>query len=482
MKKTWMFILLLVSFPGKTNDLKSPKDSGQNKKEDTVKKEDTYDKKDHEAVQSQLKNFQETLKKIQKDQGIQDSEASELKKYEEILNPKEAIQRPSSPDDNADGQKKLKETQSQLIKYQKVLMKIHQKNNTPAQKDNIHKKPTQSQLEKYRKMLKGQKKLPLQNENNAYKDVQFQLKKNQEILKNIHKKKGIQQNIPESSSHEKNNVYDSKAQESIQSQLEQYQEMLKNIQKKQEIQQKNPLLKSSSHEKDDSYDSKAQESIQSQREQYKDDIYDSNDQLKSVLSDESSKSIESLDEKQNLQQKLQSFKDHALGVEQDEKKKNVFKRWWNFFFGKRKEDEPKASDMVASMLMLFQGIPKDRMEILIIERTDGTVLGRILNRYPKIIPFAVLLIQDKTAIPSLAGILDNREKLGIFIICNLIVLFYSVRWSFKNRKSKYPLLIRIKRRLTATVIFWSCRLGLIFIFFKTQLYPFIDLLRKYNSS
>jgi hypothetical protein len=102
-------------------------------------------------------------------------------------------------------------------------------------------------------------------------------------------------------------------------------------------------------------------------------------------------------------------------------------------------------------------------------KMDGTLFGPVIEVFPRSLDFIVNLFQDPVALPQLFSIPKDRKKLVIFLIVN-IVLFIAAKIYKKIKKGEGA--------FTRWIFFFSLRMGVLFMFFKTELTPMFIVFKR----
>ena len=136
------------------------------------------------------------------------------------------------------------------------------------------------------------------------------------------------------------------------------------------------------------------------------------------------------------------------------------------------ENTQKPSEMLSKVLIIFRTMPDAQLRSTFTNKIEGTFLEEWSVKYPKVIEFLVVLLKDENTLPSLARVIDERNKLIIFFICNVLMFIGAIIWKRYDRKIEKTYFQRIFGGIRFIFIYWGARIGLLVLFFKEQLTPF----------
>jgi hypothetical protein len=154
-----------------------------------------------------------------------------------------------------------------------------------------------------------------------------------------------------------------------------------------------------------------------------------------------------------------------------------------FDFNKKKID-PKAlkkikySQVLRVTLEPLQKMDEKELLQLLKDNTKGSPSGAYIDRFPKLAVFAVRLIKDKEALPSLAKIIDDQDRLihfsGIMLATILIAFFLKRLMKKEGRSIAKAFGLWFLRFL----IISSLRIGILFYFFSVEVGPTLNIASK----
>jgi len=133
----------------------------------------------------------------------------------------------------------------------------------------------------------------------------------------------------------------------------------------------------------------------------------------------------------------------------------------------------KYSEAIRTVLKPLQQLSEAELMATLKENTKDTNAGEYVARFPKLMVFAVKLIKDPEAIPSLARIVDDQDKLirfGGIMIATILFGFFLRR-----------LMAREGRSILKSLAFWflrflimsGLRIGIILFFFGNEIAPML---------
>ena len=136
------------------------------------------------------------------------------------------------------------------------------------------------------------------------------------------------------------------------------------------------------------------------------------------------------------------------------------------------ENTEKPSEMFSKVLIIFRTMPDAQLRSIFTNKIEGTFLEEWSVKYPKVIDFLVVLLKDENTLPSLIRVIDDRNKLVIFFICNVLMFVGAIIWKRYDRKIEKTYFQRIFGGIKFIFIYWGARIGLLILFFEEQLTPF----------
>jgi hypothetical protein len=152
------------------------------------------------------------------------------------------------------------------------------------------------------------------------------------------------------------------------------------------------------------------------------------------------------------------------------------------YFKKRIEPKDlkkvKYSNAVKLALEPLQKLKERELLTLLHENTKGSAAGTYIDRFPTFALFAVRLIKDPSALPSLASIADDSEKVINFIgvmLCTFLVAFILKRYTKKEGR---PVMEAIGIWFLRFLIITSLRFGILMYFYSTELSPAFSIVSK----
>jgi len=152
----------------------------------------------------------------------------------------------------------------------------------------------------------------------------------------------------------------------------------------------------------------------------------------------------------------------------------------------RKVDKPGISQLlkgdagsqISNILQPIQRIPDEKLKQSIVNNLKEGTFKRFLKNSPKLQSFLVNMLKSKKALPELARILDDKNKLYVFGFINIMLfVFLKLRKMMIKRsqsKSKY-----FKKSLGDSFVGWmigffvvfSMRIGLFIYFYSREASP-----------
>jgi hypothetical protein len=138
----------------------------------------------------------------------------------------------------------------------------------------------------------------------------------------------------------------------------------------------------------------------------------------------------------------------------------------------------KYSDALRVTLEPLQKMSEAELVALLKDNTKGSSAEEYINRFPKLVVFAVRLIKDKEAIPSMARILDDQDRLisfsGIMLATILFAFFLKRFMKREGRSIGKALGLWFLRFLIISAL----RFGITLYFFSAELEPMFKIASK----
>lgn len=175
-----------------------------------------------------------------------------------------------------------------------------------------------------------------------------------------------------------------------------------------------------------------------------------------------------------------------LGVEQnnDSDERPALKKADLSMFDLKKRVDPNSlkkmqyADALRVALEPLQKMGEVELIKLLKENSKGSTAEVYIDRYPKLAVFTVRLIKSKEALPGLAQIIDDQDRLihfaGIMITTILIAFFLKRLMKREGRSVGKALGLWFLRFLIISFL----RLGIILYFFSTELAPTFNIATK----
>lgn len=138
----------------------------------------------------------------------------------------------------------------------------------------------------------------------------------------------------------------------------------------------------------------------------------------------------------------------------------------------------KYSDALRVALEPLQKMSEKELVKLLRDNTKGSKTEMYLDRFPKFAVFTVRLIKDKDALPNIAKILDDQERLinfvGVLLFTTLIAFFLKRLMKREGRSIAKALSLWFLRFLIVSFLrFW-----ILYSFYSTELTPTLNIASK----
>jgi hypothetical protein len=139
--------------------------------------------------------------------------------------------------------------------------------------------------------------------------------------------------------------------------------------------------------------------------------------------------------------------------------------------------EIKYSEAMKVALGPLQVMSEKQLVTLLSDNTKGTKAEKLISQFPLISLFAVRLIKDKEALPSLVKIIEDEKKLIHFsaaILCSMIFAFILKRFMKKEGRT---ILKSISLWFLRFLIVSFLRICIVYYFFSMEIGPSLKLAR-----
>jgi Skp family chaperone for outer membrane proteins len=129
-------------------------------------------------------------------------------------------------------------------------------------------------------------------------------------------------------------------------------------------------------------------------------------------------------------------------------------------------------------LIPLQKMSEKQLSNLLASNTEGTSAAPYFKRFPTLSLFAVRLIKDKEALPSLAKIADDQERLIYFtgVMLSTILVTFLLKRFFKDDRRSFIEAFGVW--LARFIMVSTLRVYIIFYFFEAELRPSLKILFK----
>ena len=119
------------------------------------------------------------------------------------------------------------------------------------------------------------------------------------------------------------------------------------------------------------------------------------------------------------------------------------------------------------------------VETLILERTQGNIVGDYLKNSPRAMYFIVNFMRDEFALPQMMQILDKEKELkrySYFVIGN-IIFFFLLGWYY-DKTSNTGLLRTIFRKIFLGLLSTSISFAVFYVMFHKEVQPTVGIAKE----
>jgi hypothetical protein len=138
----------------------------------------------------------------------------------------------------------------------------------------------------------------------------------------------------------------------------------------------------------------------------------------------------------------------------------------------------KYSEALGIALGPLQKMSEKELMALLKENTVGSSASKYIEKLPKLAVFTVRLIKDKDALPSLAKILDDQERLIRFLgIMVSTMLFGFILRRLMKREGR-SILKSVSLWFVRFLVISAMRFAIIIFFFSSELAPLMSITKE----
>jgi len=130
-------------------------------------------------------------------------------------------------------------------------------------------------------------------------------------------------------------------------------------------------------------------------------------------------------------------------------------------------DNVSMSKTIATVLRPYQTMPRAQIIATVKSMTAGKPYQKFLDSNPKLYEFYADTLQSKDALPSAAGMLQNRNKLYLFAGLNVFIIICGVIFKRLQKNQTGFFMPFIKRM----ILIYGARITLLVVFFGKELGP-----------
>jgi len=135
----------------------------------------------------------------------------------------------------------------------------------------------------------------------------------------------------------------------------------------------------------------------------------------------------------------------------------------------------KYSEALRVALGPLQKMSEKELMALLKENTVGSSSSKYIDKFPKLAVFTVRLIKDKEALPSLAKILDDQERLIRFLGIMISTMLFAFILRRLMRREGRSILKSVSLWFVRFLIISAMRFAIIIYFFSSELTPLMSI-------
>ena len=139
-----------------------------------------------------------------------------------------------------------------------------------------------------------------------------------------------------------------------------------------------------------------------------------------------------------------------------------------------------ASKIMKSMIQQFNPISPQQLKTSLLVTTEGKPQGDFLKNNPKFLNFLVRALKHPNALPNVAKILDQRQKLMYFVGANIFVLFFGIWYKRvqRNRNQDREITKSVNQFIFRFIFLSGIRLGIFVAFFHSEVGDIFGVFKK----
>ena len=138
----------------------------------------------------------------------------------------------------------------------------------------------------------------------------------------------------------------------------------------------------------------------------------------------------------------------------------------------------KYSEALRVALEPLQKMSEKELMALLKENTVGSSASKYIDKFPKLAVFTVRLIKDKNALPSLAKILDDHERLIRFLGIMISTMLFAFLLRRLMKREGRSILKSVSLWFVRFLIISALRFAIIIYFFSSELTPLMSITKE----
>ena len=106
------------------------------------------------------------------------------------------------------------------------------------------------------------------------------------------------------------------------------------------------------------------------------------------------------------------------------------------------------------------------------------MVGKLIERFPKIIDFMTEMFEDKNAIPNLLTLSSDKKRLWNFIYIQIFIFIFSFLWRLTYRKKSFFSFDYLFNAMARLVVVMFLRVYSIYYFFGDEVRPTYEVFKR----
>ena len=120
----------------------------------------------------------------------------------------------------------------------------------------------------------------------------------------------------------------------------------------------------------------------------------------------------------------------------------------------------------------------EKVKAMILEKTQGTFMADVFERFPRILHFVVDFVRDEKAVPGLLGILTRKDDLKSYGYFWLVIFVFGLFIKSRLIKPKWVFKKRFLYSLSFSLVLSSVSLYIFYSLFSEEITPTLSVIAR----